>query len=89
MFFLKSPIIILLILLLISSTVLAWSGFDQENNTTIEIGSGNLVREGLTITIFDWSTDTYHDVEILNFQDNILEVYDTETKQKRVFEMEE
>lgn len=84
---------LIVIFYLFAKSAHAWSGFDYENNATIEIGPGNLVRENLEVTIFDWSTDNYHEVEILNMQGSFngtrLEVFDLETKTKRVFEMED
>jgi pyruvate/2-oxoglutarate/acetoin dehydrogenase E1 component len=87
----KALFIISLLLSLISNA-LAWSGYDVDTNKTIDIGDGNLVRENLTITIFDWGTDSYHDVEIIEMESSFngvrLEVLDLETKKKRVFEMQ-
>jgi len=34
---------------------LAWDGVDQNRNSPIEIGPGNLVREGLVIDFYDSS----------------------------------
>lgn len=89
----KAIIIVFFLLIILSKNALAWSGFDYENNTTIEIGSGNLVRENLIITIFDWSTNQYHDVEVLEMDDSFgdglrLIVMDLETNKRRIFEME-
>jgi pyruvate/2-oxoglutarate/acetoin dehydrogenase E1 component len=85
--------IILLIFTFFSKNLLAWSGYDNDNNTTIEIGKGEMVREGLTITIFDWSTDEYHDVDVIVMEESFngirMEVYDTQTKKTRFFEMED
>jgi hypothetical protein len=93
MFFSPKKLASLLVLLtLMSQNAFAWSGFDNDNNTTIDIGSGELVRTGLTISIFDWSTDDYHDVEVLflesSFNGTRLEVFDKQTNKKRMFEME-
>lgn len=88
----KKLALALLSFLFFTTNVFAWSGFDNDNNATIDISEGNLVREGLTITIFDWSTDDYRDVEVINLESSFngtrLEVFDKETGQKRVFEME-
>lgn len=87
------PLLIFLFITLPPEKALAWSGFDYENNTSIEIGPGNLVRENMEVKIFDWSDSSYHDVEILimeeSFNGTRLEVKDLETGKKRVFEMEE
>jgi len=70
---------------------LAWDGYDYQNNTAIEIGSGNLVREGSIIKIYDWKKDEYHNVEIKmmdgNFSGTKMEVYDFDDKKIRFFEM--
>ena len=85
-------LLIFLYFSLLTKSALAWSGFDYQNNTSIDIGSGNLVRENLEVTIFDWSDNTYHQVEILvmneSFNGTRLEVRDLETGKKRIFEME-
>ena len=36
-----------------TSTSFAWDGFDQDENSVIEIGPGNLVKEGLIIDFYD------------------------------------
>jgi hypothetical protein len=75
-----------------TKNAICWNGIDLKNNTEIEIGSGNLVRENLIITIFDWKSNKYHDVEILemesSFNSTTLKVFDLEINQKRIFEME-
>jgi hypothetical protein len=38
----------------------AWEGYDFENRDRIDIGPGNLVREGLTIQFYDIKADDYH-----------------------------
>jgi len=90
---LKSSVLITILFLLFGiSNAFCWSGIDQESNSEIEIGSGNLVRENLIITIFDWNSNQHHDVEILEFESSFsgttLTVFDLEIKEKRVFEME-
>ncbi len=90
---LKSSVSISILFLFINiSSALCWSGIDKESNSEIEIGSGNLVRESLIITIFDWNSNNYHDVEILEFESSFngstLKVFDLELKKNRIFEME-
>jgi hypothetical protein len=78
-------------LALINNTCFAWDGYDYQNNAAIEIGSGNLVREGSIIKIYDWKKDEYHNVEIKmidgNFSGTKMEVYDFDDKKIRFFEM--
>ena len=77
---------IILILLPIKNP-LAWSGFDYETGEYIDIGSGNLVRSGSNIEIYDYNDGLYHDVEVLSVNSNTVEVYDNETGDYRVFDM--
>ena len=62
-----APLLISSFLLLIStaSTSLAWDGVDMKRNSTIEIQSGNLVREGSFIDFFDSSDGNYHAAKVL------------------------
>lgn len=72
-------------------TVLAWEGYDTITGNTIEIESGNLVREGETIQIFDYGTGQYKDVEVsdINRYGNNVEVetFDWETGTTSTYEM--
>lgn len=72
-------------------TVFAWEGYDTITGNTIEIESGNLVREGETIQIFDYGTGQYKDVEVsdINRYGNNVEVetFDWETGTTSTYEM--
>lgn len=74
------------------SYIYAWSGYDVENNTEIEIERGNLVRSGREIEIFDYSDGSYKDVGVESIQrlDNAveIEVYDYQGNEYRTFEMD-
>ena len=76
---------------LINKACFAWDGYDYQNNAAIEIGSGNLVREGSIIKIYDWKKDEYHNVEIKmidsSFSGIKIEVYDFDDKKTRFLEM--
>ena len=80
---------ILTILLIIYSTndSFAWSGYDYETGSYIEIGSGNLVREGESIEIYDYDDGSYHDVDVQEMNNNEITVYDNETEEDRTFSM--
>ncbi|MDX2082499.1 MAG: DUF5334 family protein [Rickettsiales bacterium] len=43
-----------------NSPCFAWDGIDVKKNSTIQIESGNLVREGSTIEFFDSADGDYH-----------------------------
>jgi hypothetical protein len=77
--------------LFIATNSLAWDGYDYANSSSVEIGSGNLVREGNIIQIYDGKTGQYHDVEVklvqYNFNSTRLEVFDLYTKKPRILEM--
>lgn len=79
-------------LCLVSSKGLAWDGYDSENVVDIEIDSGNLVRPGETIEVYD-SDRGYIDVDVENISTyggtTEIEVYDSDTGEYRTFEMED
>lgn len=62
-----TPLILatLIFLLIPLKPALSWTGYDYENKTEIEIGPGNLVREGLLIEFYDSKSDNYHSGRIL------------------------
>jgi hypothetical protein len=70
----------------------AWDGYDNESNSSIEIGDDNLVREGNIIEIFDWQDQQSHLVRILSvdsgFNEIEIKVRDEETKKTRTLKMQ-
>ena len=84
-------LLFILINIMLSRVCFAWNGYDYQNNAAIEIESGNLVREGSIIKIYDWKKDEYHNVEIKmidgNFSGTKMEVYDFDDKKIRFLEM--
>lgn len=71
---------------------LAWTGYDYDNKTEIEIGPGNLVREGLLIQFYDSKADNYRTAKVL-FSDEIaggtrLQIEDLDAKKERTFIMQ-
>lgn len=60
----KTLILSLAAVIIMSSSVFAWDGYDYENAVYIEIGKGNLVRNGETIEIYDYGEGEYKEVEI-------------------------
>jgi hypothetical protein len=77
----------------ITSDANAWDGYDYEKGAYIEIEKGNLVREGETIEIYDYNDGEYKDVDvesIENYGSTVeVEVYDPETGETRILEMED
>jgi len=65
---------------LISSSALAWNGYDYDKGSYVEINKENLVREGRDIEIYDYGTGEYKDVEIQSITESgsgaEVEVYD-------------
>jgi hypothetical protein len=49
----KLPILIFLLFCFLDSYAFSWSGLEPETGKRISIDDGNLVREGLTIEVFD------------------------------------
>ena len=72
---------------------LAWTGYDFDNKAGIEIGEGNLVREGLVIQFYDSKIDNYCTVKVL-FMESIaggtrIQVKDLENNEERTLIMNE
>lgn len=70
----------------------AWSGYDYDNKTEIDIGPGNLVREGLVIQFYDNRSDNFHTARVL-FSEEIaggtrLQIQDLDSKKERTFIMQ-
>ena len=88
----KSFCQITLVLFLIPQSLLAWTGYDYDNKTEIEISEGNLVREGLIIQFYDSKLDNYHSAKVL-FLDEVaggtrIQIKDLDSKKERFFIME-
>ena len=71
----------------------AWTGYDYDNKTQIEIGEGNLVREGLVSQFYDSKLDNYRTAKVL-FMESVaggtrLQVKDLDTKEERTLIMNE
>ncbi len=80
---------VLALSLLVSTATIAWDGYDYNTNSYIEIGSGNLVRAGNEIEIYDYNTLEYKYVTVEGFgYGGELEVYDYVTGEYRTFDME-
>jgi hypothetical protein len=83
----------LIFLLIITSTLAqAWDGYDYESGSYVEIDSGNLVRSGEEIEVYDYGAGEYKIVEVESISGSgsgvELEVYDPDTGDTRILEME-
>ena len=79
------------LLILLSLVILpcySWDGYDYESGGYIEVESGNLVRAGNDIEIYDHEAGEYRDVEVQSVSGDELEVYDYTTGEYRTFEMD-
>jgi hypothetical protein len=69
----------------------AWSGYDYETKTEIDIGQGNLVREGNFIEFYDSKDDNFHSAKINFMQSSAggveVSIIDLDTKKERNFIM--
>ena len=76
-----------------SNQLQAWTGFDYGNKTTIDIGQGNLVREGLVIQFYDSKDDNFHTAKILFINEVAsgieIQLKDLDTKKERTFLMQQ
>ena len=74
------------------SSASAWDGTDTDSGASVEIDSGNLVREGNEIEVYDHEAGEYRDVTVESIERSgssvEVEVYDTEASEYRTFEME-
>ncbi len=79
--------------LLFATQAHAWDGYDWDNHADIEFESGQTVREGSTVEIFDYSVGAYREVQVESIDNYGLgtevEVYDYTTGEYRTFEMED
>lgn len=77
---------------LLTKFSLAWSGYDFENKIDIDIGQGNLVREGLIIEFYDAKSDSYHQGKILLLESDpggtMLLIKDLDLNLERTFIMQ-
>lgn len=88
----KTIILIFISLLLISGSTSAWTGYDYDNKTEIEIGPGNLVREGSIIQFYNSKIDNYHTAKIL-FMDSVaggtrIQLKDLDSQKEHTFIMQ-
>ncbi len=69
----------------------AWSGYDYETKTEIDIGQGNLVREGSLVEFYDSKDDNFHSAKINFMQSSAggveINVFDLDTKKEQNFIM--
>lgn len=82
----------LVALIFISANSIAWDGYDSDTGSSVEIGSGNLVRSGETIEIYDYEDGQYKDVDvesITSYGSSVeVEVYDHDSGEYRTLEMD-
>ncbi len=82
----------ILAIFFMASNVLAWNGYDYENDSYVEIAKGNLVRPGKEIEYYDYKSGEYKqgDVESIRTSHSSIEVeiYDHESGEYRTFEMD-
>ncbi len=71
----------------------AWKGFDYEKKTTIDVGPGNLVRNGKYIDFYDFRDDKVHNGKVLFMEETPagihLQVFDYDDNCERTLIMEE
>ncbi len=77
-----------------TNPALAWQGYDYQDQTTIDISGGNLVREGLVIEFYDTKSDSFHNGKILIMEETssgstTLKIQDLTTDKERTFVMME
>lgn len=87
-----SKMIYIGLFLLSPSLAFAWDGYDYDSGSDVEIESGNLVRAGEDIEIYDYETGEYRDVTVESINGSgsgaELEVYDHQSGEYRTFDMD-
>jgi hypothetical protein len=92
--YVKKIISYLILCLGLSSQVFAWTGYDYDSSSYVEVEKGNLVREGEDIEIYDYGNGEYKDVYVQSIESTgtgaglEVEVYDYDTGETRTFDME-
>ncbi len=80
------------ILLLTSKFAAAWTGYDYDSKSTIEISEGNLVREGSVIQFYDYKIDNARTAKILFIDETAggmrIQLQDLDAKKERTFIMQ-
>ncbi|MDA9817939.1 DUF5334 family protein [Flavobacteriaceae bacterium] len=70
----------------------AWNGYDWKTGQVIEIGKGNLVRDGSMIEFYDWNDNEFHNARVIYIDDSSqggeLKVFDIDMEKDRIFDME-
>ncbi len=79
------------ILFLNSSKSIAWTGYDYFSKTEIDIGVGNLVREGNLIQFYDSKDDNFRTAKVVSIQSvaggTEVIIFDLDSKKERQFIM--
>lgn len=82
---------VILIVILFSTKSKAWSGYDYNLKTEIDIGVGNLVREGNLIQFYDSKDDNFRTAKVVSIQSvaggTEIIVFDLDSKKERQFIM--
>lgn len=90
--FLRNFTLLTAFLIIKAANCFAWMGYDYVNGSEIEIGAGNLVREGEVIKFYDWNKEEDHNAEVrlveYFFGNTKIEVYDYVEQKVKVFDME-
>ena len=86
-------VLVALAIILTAGSAWTWDGYDYEKGAYVEIESGNLVRAGEDIEVYDYSTGDYHDMSVESIERSgstvEIEAYDYETGESRILEMED
>ena len=91
----KKPVKIFIAFLtvIVSTSSFAWDGYDWDRGSFIEIGKGNLVRDGREIEYYDYGSGGYKSADvdsIRRYGSSIeIEIFDHESGEYRTFEMDD
>lgn len=82
---------ILIVCLMLPTLAFSWDGYDYESGSDVEIGKGNLVRQGKDIEFYDYGSGEYKSGEVQSVKSRgnkvEVEVIDSVTGKSRTLEM--
>lgn len=85
--------VVLAVFGVVTTSAFAWEGEDTDSGASVEIETGNLVRTGSDIQVYDYDSGEYHDMSVESIQRSgstvELEVYDYDSGEYRTLDMED
>ena len=84
----KKIIILLTLLYFLPTQGYAWSGYNYDNGSHVDIEKGSLVREGNDIEIYDYNSGGYKTVEVESVSSGEVEYTDPDSGETVTIDMD-